>query len=273
MDLQDGESSLPHRYFDLTRTVEYLDLNTLFLFGEPIGMLSGSPLPHAEGFLEAFQAGFKGCGMRIGLGPLRVFMPKGKWLKACKKTHDFADVYVDKALEYREKHDFSQGGAAPERQRTLLYNMALQTSDRMVLRNLIVQVMMASTETTASLVSNVICVLATHPSVFAELRAEVLAQGDETLDFNRLGRMKYLHSVITESAYNLGSNSYWKAFYRLPQENLLISVSSSSLPSVSPERTRRLERHRTSHRWRRWQRPNLCICWHNIWNLLRHASP
>jgi cytochrome P450 len=77
----------------------------------------------------------------------------------------------------------------------------------MVLRNLIVQVMMASTETTASLVSNVICVLATHPSVFAELRAEVLAQGDETLDFNRLGRMKYLHSVITESAYNLGSNS------------------------------------------------------------------
>jgi hypothetical protein len=106
MDPQDGESSLPHRYFDLTRTLECLDLNTLFLFGEPIGMLSGSPLPHAEGFLEAFQAGFKGCGMRIGLGPLRVFMPKGKWLKACKKTHDFADVYVDKALEYREKHDF-----------------------------------------------------------------------------------------------------------------------------------------------------------------------
>jgi cytochrome P450 len=230
-------------------------MNTLFLFGEPIGMLSGPPLSHAEGFLEAFQVGFNGCGMRIALGPLRIFLPNGKWLKACKKTHDFADVYVDKALEYRAKHDFAQGGATPENQRTLLYNMAQQTGDRQVLRNQIVQALMAATETTGSLVSNVIRVLATHPSIFAELRTEILAQGDGQLDFSRLGRMKYLQSVITES-------TYYPVLISLSEKNLLISISSTSLPSISPKQSRRLARHRSPYRWRRWHRSSIRICWH-----------
>ncbi|KAF2788808.1 cytochrome P450 [Melanomma pulvis-pyrius CBS 109.77] len=177
----------------------YLDMNTLFLFGEPIGMLSASPPPHAEGFLDAFQEGFNGCGMRIALGPLKVLLPTGGWLKACAKTHKFADVYVDRALEYREKHLAAKVGEAPVKQRTLLYNMAQQTGNRTVLRDQIVQAMMAATETTASLVSTVIHVLATHPPVFAKLRAEILAVGDESLDFDRLSSIKYLQNVITET--------------------------------------------------------------------------
>lgn len=64
-------------------------------------MLSRSPPPHAEGFLAAFQEGFNGCGMRFALGPLKVLLPSKGWLKACKRTHEFADVYVARALEYR----------------------------------------------------------------------------------------------------------------------------------------------------------------------------
>jgi cytochrome P450 len=173
-------------------------MNTLFLFGEPIGMLSGSPPPHAQGFLDAFQEGFNGCGMRIALGPLKVLLPKAGWLKACAKTHAFADVYVDRALEYRKKH-VADGSDPAAKQRTLLYNMAQQTGDRTVLRNQIVQAMMAATETTASLVSTVIHVLATHPDVFTKLRAEVLVVGDEPLNFDRLARIKYLQNVVTES--------------------------------------------------------------------------
>jgi cytochrome P450 len=174
-------------------------MNTLFLFGEPIGMLSGSPPPHAQGFLDAFQEGFNGCGMRIALGPLKVLLPKAGWLKACAKTHAFADVYVDRALEYRKKHVADGDEPATTKQRTLLYNMAQQTGDRTVLRNQIVQAMMAATETTASLVSTVIHVLANRSDVFAKLRIEVLAVGDEPLNFDCLARIKYLQNVITES--------------------------------------------------------------------------
>jgi len=178
-------------------------MNTLFLFGEPIGMLSDAPPPHAQGFLDAFQAGFKGCGLRIALGPFKHLLPKGSWLKACEKTHEFADVYVERALEYREKHHLAQDDEAPIKQRTLLYNMAQQTGDKIVLRNQVVQAMMAAQETTASLVSNVFRILATNPPIFAELRDEVLAVGDEPLDFDRLSRMKFLQHVITESKFRV----------------------------------------------------------------------
>lgn len=177
---------------------KYLDLNTLFLFGEPIGMLSGHLPPHAEGFLDAFQEGFNGCGMQIALGPLKFLMPKGNWLKACKKTHEFANVYVKRALEYREKLTLA-GNGAPKKQRTLLYNMAQQTGDKTDLQNQIVQAMMVASETTGTLISNIIYNLAAHPLEFAKLRTEILAVSDQPLDFDRLAKIKYLQYVIAES--------------------------------------------------------------------------
>lgn len=174
-------------------------MNTLFLFSEPIGMLSGSPPSHAEGFLEAFREGFTGCGMRIAFGPLGGLIPKGSWLKACAKVHQFANVYVDKALEYRRKYKAGEVGQDKAAQRTLLFNMAQETGDRTLLRNQAVQAMMAATETTASLVSHVIRNLAQHPDVFTQVRDEVLSLGDQPLDFDSLPRLHHLQNVITES--------------------------------------------------------------------------
>lgn len=185
----------------LTCGMKYLDMNTLFLFGEAIGMLSGSPPVHAKGFLDAFQEGFNGCGMRIALGPLKVLLPKKGWLKACSKTHDFADVYVERALKYRRETLALQTPEDRNKQRTLLFNMAMQTDNRVVLRDQIIQAMMAASETTAALISTVFHVLSNHPSVFTKLRAEVLAVEHATLDFHKLGRMKYLQNVILESGF------------------------------------------------------------------------
>ncbi|KAK6221588.1 hypothetical protein LQW54_001360 [Pestalotiopsis sp. IQ-011] len=177
----------------------YLDLNTLFSFGEPIGMLSGTPSSHAEGFLDAFQAGFNGCGLRIALGPLNFLMPKGSWLKACDKVHKFADTYVDRALEYRGKVDSVEHSHDESKRRTLLFNMAEATDDRILLRNQAVQAMMAATETTASLISHVIRNLASHPAVADQVRVEALAVGDKPLDFDSLPRIRSLQHVITET--------------------------------------------------------------------------
>lgn len=162
-------------------------------------MLSGSPPSHAEGFLDAFEAGFRGCGIRIALGPLSFLVPKGAWLKACDKVHRFANVYVDKAIEYRNKINSDELGQDGVKRRTLLFNMAQATADRTVLRNQAVQAMMAATETTASLVSHVIRNLASNPSIAAQVRAEVLAVSDKPLDFDELPQIKSLQHVITES--------------------------------------------------------------------------
>jgi cytochrome P450 len=203
-------------------------MNTLFLFGEPIGMLSESPPPHAEGFLDAFQAGFNGCGLQIALGPLSFLVPKGSWLKACRKTHEFADFYVNRALEFRDKRNHIEDGKARVNKRTLLYNMAQQTGDKTILRNQMIQAMMAAQETTASLVSNVIRSLATHPSIFTKLRSEVMAIGDEPLDFDRLSRMKFLRHVITESRFTS----------ILDKGHLLIFLPALRLYPVFPQNNR-----------------------------------
>ncbi|KAI1092132.1 cytochrome P450 [Rostrohypoxylon terebratum] len=177
----------------------YLDLNTLFLFGEPIGMLSDTPPAHATGFLDAFQAGFNGCGMRIALGPLSFLVPKGSWLKACDKVHKFADIYVDRAIEYRNKINSGEDTEDETKRRTLLFTMAQATADRTVLRSQIVQAMMAATETTASLISHVIRNLASHPTIADQVRAEILALSDKPLEFDQLPRIKSLQRVITET--------------------------------------------------------------------------
>jgi cytochrome P450 len=130
---------------------------------------------------------------------LKVLLPNRSWLKACKKTHDFADVYVDRALEYRHQLLTEATDKTEAKQRTLLYHMAQRTSDKTVLRDQIVQAMMAATETTASLISTVVHVLANRPDVFATLRAEILAMGSVELDFDQLNRLKYLQNVILES--------------------------------------------------------------------------
>ncbi|KAI1163886.1 cytochrome P450 [Nemania serpens] len=199
----------------------YLDMNTLFLFGEPIGILSGTPPPHAEGFLHAFEAGFNGCGLRIALGPLNFLMPTGAWLKACDKVHKFANVYVDRAIKYRKNISSLEDSQDKTNQRTLLFNVAEKTDDRTILRNQAVQAMMASTETTASLISHVIRNLASNPTICAHVRAEVLALGDAPLDFDQLPRIKSLQHVITETL---------RLYPVFPQNNR-ISLKDTVLPA------------------------------------------
>ncbi|KAH7316782.1 cytochrome P450 [Stachybotrys elegans] len=177
----------------------YLDLNTLFMFGEPIGILSGNLPSYAEGFLDAFQAGFNGCGMRIALGPLNFLMPKGAWLKACAKVHQFADFHVDRAIKQVELDGTSQHDKDNGAQNTLISSIAQQVKDKTLLRHQVIQAFMAATETTASLIVHVIRNLASHPAIYAQVRHDILALGSEPLDFDQLPHIKSLQNVITET--------------------------------------------------------------------------
>lgn len=182
--------------------LQYLDATTLFLFGESIGSLSGKNPIHAQGFLEAFETGFSGAGLRIALGPFKVLISNSKWLEACKTTHRFADYYIEKAIQYRHEH--LAGPESPlkdghTRSRILLYNMAEQTDDRIDLRNQIIQALMAAQGTTANLLSNVFFLLARQPEVWQKLRMEVESLKQAKLNFEQLAKMKYLRNVLYES--------------------------------------------------------------------------
>jgi len=154
--------------------------------------------PHAEGFLPAFHGALTGAGLRIGLGPFKHFLPNKKWREACAITHRFTDYYVDKGLQYRERFlakelEPSDDGKAS----ILLYSMAEETGDRTFLRNQILQGLVASQDTTSSLLGNVFFLLARNPEVWRKLRSEALSVG-EKLDYNTLMGMEYLQMVLKE---------------------------------------------------------------------------
>jgi cytochrome P450 len=75
--------------------------------------------------------------------------------------------------------------------------MAEETGDRVFLRNQILQGLIASQDTTSSLLGNVFFLLARHPDVWRKLRSEVLSVG-EKLDYNTLMGMEYLQMVLKE---------------------------------------------------------------------------
>ena len=154
--------------------------------------------------MDAFDHAMFGSGFRIALGPFKILYRNSKWREACKTTHAFADRYVQKALEYRQN---VMSGASQDdtshftsRNKPLLYHLALQTSSPLTLRNEILQTLMAAQGTTAALLSNVFFLLARHPTVYAKLRQEILALGDDDEpDFDRLLHLKYLQNILKES--------------------------------------------------------------------------
>ncbi|KAF2756239.1 cytochrome P450 [Pseudovirgaria hyperparasitica] len=182
----------------------YLDLSTSFLFGEPIGALSGKCPQHAKGFVDAFQAGIAGCGLRMAVGPLRHLIPNRSWFEACKKSHQFADYYVDRALEHRARYLAKQKEADPgdgtlTKPRTLLIKMAEVTGDRKLLRDQIVQAMMGSQDTTSVLICNVVHLLSRHKDIQRQLQTEIISLGTKDPSFENLGRMRYLQAILNET--------------------------------------------------------------------------
>ena len=178
----------------------------MFLFGESFDSLSGGTSTEAQRFLEAFDHAMFGSGFRIALGPLKFLFRDSKWPKACKTTHQFADYYVDKALQWRREHMQqekvqSNGGEGKDdgQNHILLHGMAEQTEDRTELRNQILQTLMAAQETTSVLISNVFFLLARHPNVWQRLRQEALSLGDDEIGVDTLQNLKYLRNVLNES--------------------------------------------------------------------------
>lgn len=75
--------------------------------------------------------------------------------------------------------------------------MVEETGDRIFLRNQILQGLIASQDTTSSLLGNIFFLLARNPDVWQMLRTEVLSVGD-TLDYNTLMTMEYLQNILKE---------------------------------------------------------------------------
>ena len=158
--------------------------------------------------MEDFEFAMFGSGFRVALGRFKFLWPTSKWLRSCKNTQRFIDRYVDKALEHRKEVHSKDKVVQPGNQSNLkvgqnmLYAMAEQTDDRIVLRNESLQAMMAAQETTAVLVSNVFFLLARHKEVWEHLSNEISSLGMQKPDADTLQGLSYVRNVLNECKYS-----------------------------------------------------------------------
>ncbi|KAI9037703.1 cytochrome P450 [Aspergillus affinis] len=182
-----------------------LDAATDFLFGESVYSLSFAASNQTgvaeascegrQGFAEAFDYSQYVLFQRTIALHLYWLVNPSKFRQSNKIVHRFVDYYVDKALRQagREKADSQQ-------RYCFLQALAGQSKDAKVLRDQMVNVLLASRDDTASLLSSIFYFLARHQDTWEKLKAEVRQTahaGPVTL--KEVQSLPYLRAVINEA--------------------------------------------------------------------------
>ncbi|KAF7304520.1 Cytochrome P450 [Mycena chlorophos] len=190
-----------------------MDTATAFLFGRDVKSLDeGLPYPHyvqqstiglsgdgeAHGFAAAFQEAQLVTALRMRLGanwPLAEF-----WVDKLQKPLTVVRAFLDPILEEAIERKKAKGGEVEEGE-SLLDHLVNYTEDRTILRDEILNISVAGRDTTASLLTYVVYMLAEHPEVLKKLREEIMStvgpSRAPTMDDFR--EMRYLRAVLNET--------------------------------------------------------------------------
>lgn len=178
------------------------------MFGESVGLMCDNASQSAMMFHHALDYAQQGTILRLRLGNLMFAHRDRKFRDCCKTVHAYASRFVEQALEYRrtqavlpaEKLVEEASMSSPGRQKYVFLNeLAKDTDDPVLLRDQIVNMLLAARDTTAGLLSFAFFVLARRPDVWAKLRADVLEHYRDPLTYESIAEMTYLRYVLQES--------------------------------------------------------------------------
>lgn len=135
-------------------------------------------------------------------GPFKLlFAIDPTWQKAYTKVHAFVDKHVDIAIDrQRRPVDTGKNKNSNAREKyILLHQMAIETQDPCDLRSQILNAFFPARDTVAVAFGNAMFELARHPSVWENLRGEVLDVGAQPLTFELFKSLKTTRAIINET--------------------------------------------------------------------------
>lgn len=197
-------------YFDIQKLFFALsmDTSTDFLLGESVGclreMLEKSHV--GQNFGEKFQHAFDRVQRLVAL---RVVFQENYWIvgdvlfrKEFREVNhliqQFVQGYVDKALLARaQKADIYTN---PDKY-IFLYELARDTTNPRVLRDQVLNILIAGRDTTAATLSWLVFELGKKPEIFSKLRKAVISHfgtTTENISFESLKQCEYLRYVLNE---------------------------------------------------------------------------
>jgi hypothetical protein len=192
-----------------------LDSATEFLFGESVDSLLspdhannlGSNKNNNLSFAKAFNSAQNKLSYSFRFNRLYWITHTPEFWKNVKFVHNFVDHFVDLALN-PEKHGKKQTEKEGEGRYVFLEQLALQTRDPKVLRDQMLNILLAGRDTTASLLGWSFHLLAKNPQVYQKLRSEVLTAFGTGRDgkgvkptWAGLKDIVYLRYVLNEGVY------------------------------------------------------------------------
>ena len=197
-----------------------LDSATEFLCGLDVHSLSaGLPYPPSasvpssnaaaekhpsDKFVSAFIAGQTLTGLRTRYGPAWRLMEF--WRDRVQGPREVVDEFVEPIIdEVLKRRNAKAGGEKEEaeegRAETLLDSLVAQTQDRQMLKDELVNLLVAGRDTTAATLTFAIYMLTQHPHITKRLREEIATivgmTGRPTYD--QIKEMKYLRAFINET--------------------------------------------------------------------------
>jgi len=225
-----------------------IDSATEFLFGHCVHTLfTPLPYPHnapisaeekaknqnmpSERFATAFADAQTAVAMRMARGGTWRFWEMFEDLseKPMKVVREYLEPIISDAIEKRREKERS--GESEEKQvqegETLLDHLVRLTTDMVVIRDEVVNIMIAGRDTTASTLTMVIYFLAKHPHVMDRLREEILTKVGPSRrpTYDDIREMKYLRAVLNETL---------RLFPPVPF-NVRQSAEDTTFPPLTPE--------------------------------------
>ncbi|KAK3316908.1 N-alkane-inducible cytochrome P450, partial [Apodospora peruviana] len=181
-----------------------LDSNSEYMFGESVGLMSENASESATTFHHALDYAQQGTILRLRLGNLMFAHRDSKFRESCSTVHAYAQRFVDQALEYRWTQallpeEKRAGNDGAHHKYVFLHELAKDTDDPILLRDQIVNMLLAARDTTAGLLSFCFFILARRPDIWTKLRADVLEHYCEPLTYDAVMRMTYLRYVLQET--------------------------------------------------------------------------
>ncbi|KAK8040017.1 cytochrome P450 [Apiospora rasikravindrae] len=196
-----------------------------FLFGTSVHSLralreSGGLVVGANGqaatsasdaaFAEAMNDAQADILMRARLSWMYHLRSHPRGAAAIRFAHTYVDRFVEEAVRQREALDLEKGGGGGGSSSAsgttpggdkyvFLRELAKATKDRRVIRDELLNILLAGRDTTASLLSNLFFVLARRPDVWAKLKADVAVLEGRPPTYETLKKLKYVRYCLNES--------------------------------------------------------------------------
>ena len=178
-----------------------MDTATDLLFGMTSASLTAESNEEASKFYTSAKYCLWAMFRDWNLGVLGRMLPDRTYTRARQHIFKTVDKYVHAALESNAKAVLNDGSATSgdQHKRYILLNELVERAkDPIVLRDESTAALLGGTETTASLLSNLLYLLSRRPEVWKQLRAEALGLGDKALNREHMKEAVYLSYCISE---------------------------------------------------------------------------